>query len=324
MAVRSTPKDSKKEGPQSVLHLPTRDLNTAINAIRAKVGAWRADGYPGVTRVTRQLLHHWADGDQTLKQPFFAQREAIETLIWLREVATRSTPERREIEELSRRYNDGIVRYCVKQATGTGKTVVMAMLIAWQTLNAVRTSRTRNLRHGQRFAVIAPGLTVRDRLTVLRPTHSDNLYDEYGLVPRGVLRRRLNRANVAVVNWQAFQRRDLLGATGHARKLLGADKDAGREAREAAAERVLRELVAPSSAYGDVVVINDEAHHCWLPGQTDHEGGEGKNPRAAAIWFNAIRALRGAGHLGEVSSRHSQASVVYDFSATPMWIDTTS
>ena len=166
-AVRSTPRDTRDFDPQTAMEMPTQDLNETVNAIRGRVKAWRNKGYPGATRVTGRLLRHWADGEQCLKQPFFAQREAIETLVWLREVANRGTPERRDIEELSRRYNDGLVRYCVKQATGTGKTVVMAMLIAWQTLNAVRTSRRRNLRHGQRFAVIAPGLTVRDRLAVI-------------------------------------------------------------------------------------------------------------------------------------------------------------
>lgn len=324
MAVRSTPGDPKGLDPQAALDLATQDLNQTVNAIRDKVKAWRDGGYPGAARVTGQLLRHWADGEQCLKQPFFAQREAIETLIWLREIANRGTPERRDIEELSRRYNDGIVRYCVKQATGTGKTVVMAMLIAWQTLNAVRTSRRRNLRHGQRFAVIAPGLTVRDRLAVLQPTRPDNIYDEYGLVPQGPLRRSLDRAKVAVVNWQAFQPRDLLGATGHARKLLGVGREAGRESRRAAAERVLRELIRPSAAYGDLVVINDEAHHCWLPGQEEHKGGEDGDSEAAAVWFNAVRALRDGGHLGQTDDRGGQASAVYDFSATPMWIDTTA
>ena len=324
MAVRSTPRDAKDFDPQTALDLATQDLNETVNAIRGKVKAWRNDGYPGATRVTGQLLRHWADGEQCLKQPFFAQREAIETLIWLREAATRAAPERRDIEELSRRYNDGIVRYCVKQATGTGKTVVMAMLIAWQTLNAVRTPRRRNLRHGRCFAVIAPGLTVRDRLAVLRPTRPDNIYDEYGLVPQGPLRRSLNQAKVAVVNWQAFGPRDLLGATGHARKLLGVGKEAVRESRRDAAERVLRELIRPSAAYGDLVVINDEAHHCWLPGQTEHEGGADSDSKAAAVWFNAIRALRDGGHLGRLDDRGGQAGAVYDFSATPMWIDTTA
>ncbi len=323
-AVRSTPRDTRDFDPQTAMEMPTQDLNETVNAIRGRVKAWRNKGYPGATRVTGRLLRHWADGEQCLKQPFFAQREAIETLVWLREVANRGTPERRDIEELSRRYNDGLVRYCVKQATGTGKTVVMAMLIAWQTLNAVRTSRRRNLRHGQRFAVIAPGLTVRDRLAVLQPTRPDNIYDEYGLVPPGPMRRSLNRAKVAVVNWQAFQPRDLLGAAGHARKLLGVGKEDCRETRRDAAERVLRELIRPSSAYGDLVVINDEAHHCWLPGQTGHKGAEDGDSEAAAVWFNAIAALRDAGHLGQTDDRRGQASVVYDFSATPMWIDTTA
>ena len=327
MWIRSAPKDTKKSRKQSAIYLPTQDLNQTINSIRQKVTEWRNSGYPGATSVTRQLLHHWADGEQATKRPFFAQREAIETLIWLREVATRRTPERYNIEEQSRMFNDGIVRHCVKQATGTGKTLVMAMLIAWQTLNAVRTSRSRNIKHGQRFAVLTPGLTVRDRLSVLQPTHTDNIYDEYGLVPSGVLRRNLNRANVQIVNWQAFQPRDLLaryGGTKQTRELLQVDDDHGLETRRDAAERVLRNLISPSSAYGDLVVINDEAHHCWLPGQKEGAEGSSEDKKAAAVWFNAIAALRDGNHLGRHDTKYGQASIVYDFSATPMWIDTTA
>ena len=95
----------------------------------------------------------------------------------------------------------------------------------------------------------------------------------------------------AVVNWQAFGPRDLLGAAGHARKLLGAGKEAGRESRRGAAERVIRELIRHSSAYGGLVVINDEARHCWLPGQKEHKKPEDGDAEAAAVWFSAIRAL---------------------------------
>lgn len=87
----------------------------------------------------------------------------------------------------------------------------------------------------------------RTRCCFKQPTRSDSIYDEYGLVPPGPMRRNLNRAKAAVVNWQAFQTRDLLGAAEHARKLLGVDGDACRESRWDTAERVLRELIRPSS-----------------------------------------------------------------------------
>ena len=219
---------------------------------------------------------------------------------------------------LSREFNDGIVRYAAKMATGAGKAAVMGMLIAWQTLNAVSTTRSRNLRHGQRFAVLTPGLTVRERLQVLLPSHPDNIYDEMGLVPRN-LRGSLNHARVKIINFQAFSRRDLLGGKTAVREVLRVNKDQGREDPQAAAERVLRELTR-GSAYGDVVVINDEAHHCWLPSEQTTRAKKKAGP--ASVWFNAVRALRDAGHLGRRTADGGQESVVYDFSATPMWIGT--
>lgn len=320
LRARPVPKDKKLANVQQEWDLGIAEQNQNVEDIRSRVETWRSDGYPGVTGVTRKLLFHWSEEDQCQMPPFFAQREAIETLIWLREVATRGTAERRAIEEISRRHNDGIVRYASKMATGSGKTAVMAMLIAWQTLNAVGTTRTRNLRHAQRFVVITPGLTVRERLEVLKPNHPDNIYHEMGLIPVA-LRSRLNQARVKIINYQAFVRRDDLDATGAARKLLRVDPEHRREDHVRAAERVLRELIR-GAAYGDIVVINDEAHHCWLPEAPTKAKKDEKE--AAAVWFNAIRALRDAGHLGRRAAGGGQESVVYDFSATPMWIGTSA
>ena len=320
LRARPVPGDKKLADVQQEWDFGIAEQNRTVEDIRQRVKQWRSEGYPGVTGVTRKLLFHWAEEDQCRLPPFFAQREAIETLIWLREVATRGTPERRTIEAAAREHNDGIVRYAAKMATGSGKTAVMAMLIAWQTLNAVGTGRTRNLRHGQRFAVIAPGLTVRERLEVLRPNHDRNIYDEMGLVP-DALRYRLNQARVKIINFQAFVRRDNLGATGAGRKLLRVNAEHHREDYVRTAERVLRELTR-GAAYGDIVVINDEAHHCWLPGEQTKAKKDEKE--TASVWFNAIRALRDAGHLGREAAGGGQESVVYDFSATPMWIGTSA
>ena len=121
---------------QTELELGDVRRNRLINEIREKVRAWRHAGHPDATSVSVRLMEHWADERGCRLRPFFAQLEAIETLIWLREVASRQTPERRELEQLSRLHNDELVRHAAKMATGTGKTAVMGMLIAWQTLNA--------------------------------------------------------------------------------------------------------------------------------------------------------------------------------------------
>ena len=327
--IRPVPDDHKNA--QYALDMDTAHTNQAVMQIRERVSQWRSEGYPRATSVTRRLLRHWADDDaHRQRRPFFAQREAIETLIWLREVADRATPERSLVEETSRGLNDGIVRYCAKMATGTGKTAVMGMLIAWQTLNSVRSRRRRNLQHSSRFLVLTPGLTVRDRLAVLDPGHRDSVYAELDLVPHN-LRGDLGHARVEVVNFQRFRRRDPSEATGAQKAILGALRLDQTETPEAMARRVLGSLLQIRGAHGDLVVINDEAHHCYLPEAAWTGGGAGSAParqsaeerdadKVAAVWFNAIRTLRNMGALGKLDRHGGQASPVYDFSATPMWI----
>ncbi|MDE0135486.1 MAG: DEAD/DEAH box helicase family protein [Acidimicrobiaceae bacterium] len=333
MLLRPVP-DDDAAGALS-LDFDTVESNRLINDIRDRVRAWRADGYAGATTVTRKLLWHWAEeAPQRQLRPFFAQREAIETVIWLREVARRDTPERRDLEAASRQFNDGIVRYCAKMATGTGKTAVMGMLIAWQTLNAVRSGRRRNLQHSSRFLVLTPGLTVRDRLAALRPSEPGNVYAELGLVP-SEFASDLSAARIEIVNYQAFRPQDPSGATGAQKSLLGTARVDQTESRAAMLRRVLGGLLARRGAHGDIVVINDEAHHCYLPAQPETAGADGdsdgkKAPKPtqdekdankiASVWFNAIRGLRDIGALGTLDPSGGQASPVFDFSATPMWI----
>ncbi len=314
----SVPADAKATG-QGVLRLSDRESNGAVLAIREAVGEWRANGYEGAETTSRRLLWHWTDPQSMRLRPFFAQVEAIETLIWLREVATRATRARRDLEEEARKYNDGIVRLCSKMATGTGKTAVMGMLIAWQTLNAIKSKRTRNLQHTNKFVVLAPGHTVRQRLGVLVPSSEDNVYDEMGLVPHD-LRSQLNRARVRIFNYQAFTQKDLIVDT-DARKLLGKAKGEDIESWGAAVRRVVGDI---ADGTGSICVINDEAHHCYLPkdstGQRRSREDKDEDARAA-VWFNAIRAMRDQGLLGKIGE-HGQEFPVYDFSATPLWIDT--
>ena len=205
-----------------------------MNDIRQLVDAWRDDGYQGTSAVSRRLLHHWRSEDN-VPRLFFAQVEALETLIWITEVARSDHPARQAIEDAAKEHNDGIVRYCTKMATGTGKTAVMGMVIAW---NAANVAAGGNRRHPGRyftsFVAITPGHTVRERLAVLDPSSPDNVYDELSLVPAG-LRGDLGRVRLRVVNFQAFQCRDRLGeATGDARRLLRRG-DAGRDPETPAA-----------------------------------------------------------------------------------------
>jgi len=323
--LRITVPSDARASKQLALALADRGENTSIKQMREAVGAWRADGYPRVTAATRRLLQHWADDEAMRLRPFFAQREAVETFIWLREVARRDAPQRRELEAAARAHNDGIVRFCAKMATGTGKTAVMAMVIAWQTLNAAHSRRTRNVLHTDRFVVLAPGHTVRRRLAVLSPSQPGNVYDEMGLVPAD-LRRRLNRARVRVVNYQTFVQRDLIDDA-NARKLLGRGRGEDIESWPAAVRRVLGDLLepvtGPDRAGRGICVINDEAHHCYIPKVREKSDSLQKAEDArASVWFNAIRALRDMGALGQVDPESGQAHPVLDFSATPLWIDT--
>lgn len=142
--------------------------NHQVNQIRARVDLWRRRGYPDVTPTTRRLLEHWSD-PQRDNPVLFCQRDAVETAVYLAEAAAKSGDAwiANALVEENAEHNDGLPRAALKMATGSGKTVVMAMLIAWQTLNKV--AAPNDNRFAKRFLVVTPGLTIRDRLRVLRP-----------------------------------------------------------------------------------------------------------------------------------------------------------
>ncbi|MDE2862808.1 MAG: DEAD/DEAH box helicase family protein [Chloroflexota bacterium] len=305
LALLPVPRE-RKQSSNLEFDLGDADHNHLVNSIRSAVGRWRQEFYPEITGVTRQLLNWWSQG-RTRHRLFFAQREAIETIVFLTESRS-GRALARKVAEASRPHNDEIVRWAVKMATGTGKTVVMAMIIAWQALNA---RRSRGERYSRSFLAIAPGHTVRERLQALRPSVAGNIYDEFGLIPPR-FRAELSGIALAIVNFQALQRRDLLsGSSNVAKKVLHTDLNSGSVATEDAAamlSRVLRDLRGRDK----LVVLNDEAHHCYLPG-AERQGSLGKeDDKVAAVWFNAIRDLRDQGRLGSV----------YDLSATPMFIAT--
>jgi type III restriction enzyme len=247
---------------------------------------------------------------------FFCQREAAETAIFLAEVAGRhSTADyRQRLEPVNDDHNSGLPRVGLKMATGTGKTVVMAMLIAWQTVNKVMTPS--DARFAKRFLIVTPGITIRDRLGVLHPEREDNYYDERDLVPRD-LWHAMQKAEVGIVNYHSFLPRDakeIKGIASNTRKLLrggkGGEADAFRETPADVAARMMRDL---SGGKGGIVVLNDEAHHCYQDNLDPDEKAEKEDKernREARVWFRGLEELQKA----------AQIKSIYDLSATPYYL----
>ena len=143
-----------------------------VNKIRPRVKKWRDSGYPNVSPTTKRLLNFWKDPNEREQNqtPFYCQFEAVETAIWLVESLE---SERQGINIPS----DGEwIRECLKLATGTGKTVVMSMLITWNVLNKV--ANPRDARFSKNILIVAPGITVKDRLSVLFPSQEDDFFKE--------------------------------------------------------------------------------------------------------------------------------------------------
>lgn len=302
--------------------LERREPNELVNSIRREVDLWRAQNYPRATAISRKLMLHWADSARE-NRVLFCQREAVETAIYLHEVAGREDFRdfRRSIATHNETYNDGLPRIALKMATGSGKTVVMAMLVAWQTLNKV--ASPRDSRFVKRFLVVAPGITIRDRLRVLVPGSPGNYYAERDLIPTD-LEHQLGQARLAITNYHAFLRRDtkeFAGVAAKTKQLLRGDRAdiSFQESDEAMAQRVLRDL---GSGSGDVMVLNDEAHHCYRdrPIQaveakslklSAEEKAEAKQANEdARVWFTGLHAVK----------KHVGIKLIADLSATPYYL----
>jgi type III restriction enzyme len=271
--------------------------------------------YDGVTPITRKLLQHWADKDRE-NRVLFCQREAAETIIFLTEVAGRHgsyTDWRKRLEPDNQAHNSGLPRAALKMATGSGKTVVMAMLIAWQTLN--KQYSPRDVRFTDRFLVVTPGITIRDRLRVLLPEDVENYYDLRDLVPTD-LKGGLDKARIVITNYHAFQLKDakeIRGIAKNTRLLLKGDRteDAFKETPQAMVSRVLRDL-GPEKQ--QILVLDDEAHHCYqdkpLPaGEKTNKEAQAANEEAR-VWFKGLQAV----------AKHVGIKQVIDLSATPFYL----
>ena len=293
-----------------------RQRNDLINEVRRDVAKWRFGGqYQGVTPITRKLLQHWADPTRE-NRVIFAQREAAETAIFLTEVAGRTGmyPDwRKRLEPENATHNDGLPRIALKMATGSGKTVVMAMLIAWQTLN--KQYSPRDSRFTDRFLVVTPGITIRDRLRVLLPEDSENYYDLRGIVPDD-MRGGLPRARIVITNYHAFQLKDakeIRGIAKNTRLLLRGDRteDVFKETLQAMVSRVLRDLGGDKQ---QIMVLSDEAHHCYqdkpLPAGEKADSEQQAANDEARVWFKGLQAV----------AKHVGIKQIYDLSATPFYL----
>ena len=297
-------------------------LMEIINALRRQVDAWRAIPDPArwrVTPETARLLQHWRSHRFGDIRPFFCQVEAAEAVIWLTEVAPGAGNEgRRFLDHLvaaNEQANPGLDRLALKLATGAGKTTVMAMLIAWQTVNAVRRPGSRRFTRG--FLVATPGLTIRDRLRVLQPNDPDSYYQSRELVPADMLGD-LDRAKIVITNYHAFMLRESLAISKGGRALLqGRGPDiATRETAGQMLQRVMPDLMGMKN----ILVLNDEAHHCYRekPSEEDEEGplkGDDrteaqKNKEAARVWVSGLETMRRKLGIGRV----------VDLSATPFFL----
>jgi len=305
-----------------------------VNELRQELETWRGLPNPAqwkVTPITQRLLQLWRaiqrDESQTIR-PFFCQIEAVEAAIWLVEVAP-------QMGRRGKRFLDWIVtannfavtpdgdapsaampdltRIAFELATGAGKTTVMAMLIAWQTLNAVRAANSRRFSKG--FLIVTPGITIRDRLRVLLPNDDQSYYAKLNLVPHDLMPD-MHRAKIVITNYHAFKLRETFDAASGTRRALEGHGE-GLQTLESEGQMIQR-VMGDLMGVRDVVVINDEAHHCYrerpvaeeerLSGEERKEANE--NREAARLWISGLEAL----------NRQQGVKMVYDLSATPFFL----
>ncbi len=304
-----------------------------VARLRRDVRRWREANYPGASPVSRELLRHWARPDRP-RRLFFCQREAVESILYLAEIRLagkaarlRFKPELAE-EDLQRMLrgekpsfieadratfptlsDEGLRRLGCKMATGSGKTVVMAMLIAWAFCNRGRNPASREYPNG--VLVCCPNLTVKERLQVLRPENPQNYFAAFDLVPLKY-RPLLQGGKVLVTNWHAFAPESPHVENGKSYAVV----NKGPETPETFARRVLGDLADRLP----ILVLNDEGHHCWRPRPTDEklsgdERGELEAERLeATVWIDGLDCLNRAG--GSAPG----LALCIDLSATPFYL----
>jgi type III restriction enzyme len=292
-----------------------------INGVRELVDEWRRIPNPNdwrVTPETARLLQHWRHHSFSSVRPFFCQVEAVETAIWLTEVAPQAGKQGEKYLEYlasaNRDANPELMRLALKLATGAGKTTVMAMLIAWQTINAVRRRQSKKFTRG--FLVVTPGITIKDRLRVLQPNDPDSYYGSRELVPSDLVSE-INQAKIVITNFHAFKLRERIDLSRGGRSLL---QGRGEELNTLETDGQMLQRVMPDlMGMKNILVLNDEAHHCYRekPDAAQEEGLKGddkkeaeKNSEAARMWITGL----------ETVNRQLGVERVMDLSATPFFL----
>jgi type III restriction enzyme len=287
--IRASDASKSFDDPGEFVELPL------VNKIRPRVEKWRSEDYPGASGITKRLLQHWRDPEQReSKRFFFCQLEAIETLIWLAEA-----PESERVGIKVPRDGGEFTRLCSKMATGSGKTILMAMLIAWQVLNKV--TYPQDKRFSKNILLIAPGLTVRNRLEVLVPGSAGNYYQEFQIVPPGLedKLRQGQTCRVLVRNWHKLD----WESDEQINKRRSVDKRGALSD-----EAYVREVLGEMHSAENILVINDEAHHAWrVPPKVKIAGLSKDELKEATKWVGGLdRIHRARGIL-----------MCYDLTATP-------
>ncbi len=310
------PQPKKKNQPSIFDNEWTHDRmeeNKLVNDIRSQVARWRELGYGDVTPVTAQLLQYWTNPDRE-KKLFFCQIEALETAIYITEVAKKRGDSWIEnaLRDANETVNSGLPRTAFKMATGSGKTVVMAMLIAWQALN--KKANPQDSRFSDTFLVVTPGITIRDRLRVLLPSDPENYYRARDIIPPQ-LYELLGQAKIVISNYHAFQLRETVEASKLTKAILAeGEVSPFRETPHQMVRRVCREF----GNKRNIIVLNDEAHHCYRPKAAatdelltgdDRVEAAGREEEAR-IWMSGLEAVK-----AKIGLR-----AVYDLSATPFFL----
>lgn len=333
------------------------DLLPLVNLLREDVKRWRESGYRGATAVTKELFEWWIREDRP-RRLFFCQREAVETTIYLLELVMpgrlRTTgfqkfavdaenyellfkgqkPKFEKIdEEFFPRLVDipgdvdllPLLRLGCKMATGSGKTIVMAMLIAWAFCNRGRNPQSTHFPNA--VLICAPNLTVRKRLQVLVPSLPDNYYDMFDLVPTKY-REALNAGKVMVENWHKFAPKSEHSEGGVSYAVV----QKGEETSDAFTLDRLDDLAGRLP----ILVLNDEGHHCWRgKGLTEAEKKKAlkdkeKEEKAALeeeeeearVWLAGLDKINNCGLLGKDDTGRLRPGILacVDLSATPFYL----
>ena len=297
------------------------DQTSLINAVRQEVDKWRTLPNPNswqVTPETARLLQHWRHHKFNSIKPFFCQIEAVETAIWLTEVAPQAGKAGKRfldhLEDANNNANPEITRLALKLATGAGKTTVMAMIIAWQVVNATRRPQSKKFTRG--FLIVTPGITIRDRLRVLQPNDPYSYYQSRELVPNDMISD-IERAKIVITNYHAFKLRERIDISKGGRALL---QGRGEKLNTVETEgQMLQRVIPDLMGIKNIMVINDEAHHCYREKPTPEEeidlkGDDKKeaeeNNEAARVWISGL----------ETVNRKLGVTRVMDLSATPFFL----